>query len=163
MCLRSGWFETNITTTETCIERSVVVLVEGCASSYLTFFLEVSPNVNGEMVPRYAFGMIYGQMHAILAHKYPRLASFARNGGISMLEIMQAEDLDTLFMLPLSQEALDELESLRARLQVLPYDQSSQDHWTPIWGNSYTSCRFYAHIFSAMEAHPVFKIIWKSR
>jgi hypothetical protein len=48
----------------------------------------------------------------ILANGYPRLASFARTDGISVLEVMQAEDLDTLFMLPLSKQAMDELEML---------------------------------------------------
>jgi hypothetical protein len=38
----------------------------------------------------------------VLALKYPRLVSFARKDGISVLEVMEAEDLDTLFMLPLS-------------------------------------------------------------
>jgi hypothetical protein len=33
------------------------------------------------------------------AHKYPRLASFARSDGISVLEVMQVEDLDALFFL----------------------------------------------------------------
>lgn len=65
---------------------------------------------------------------AILAHKYPRLASFARNDGISVFETMQAEDLETRFMLPFSEEALDDLESLQLQLQALPYDQTSQDH-----------------------------------
>jgi hypothetical protein len=91
------------------------------------------------------------------------LASFARSDGISILEVMQAEDLDTLFMLPLSEQALDELENLQAQLQDFPYDQESDDQWTPIWGNRYTSRRFYSNAFNTMEAHPIFKIVWKSR
>jgi hypothetical protein len=91
------------------------------------------------------------------------LASFARSDGISILEVMQAEDLDTLFMLPLSEQALDELENPQAQLQDFPYDQDSEDQWTPIWGNRYTSRRFYSNAFNTMEAHPIFKIVWKSR
>ena len=102
-------------------------------------------------------------LDGILAHKYPRLASFARNDGISVLETMQAEDLDTIFFLPLSDQALQELESLQEQLQSLTYDHDSADRWIPIWGSRYTSRRYYAHIFSAVDAHPVFKMVWKSR
>jgi hypothetical protein len=52
----------------------------------------------------------------ILANKYPRLASFARTDGISILEVMQAEDLDALFILPLSEQAMDELETHQEHL-----------------------------------------------
>lgn len=52
----------------------------------------------------------------ILSHTYPRLASFVKKDGISVHEVMQAEDLDTLFMLPLSEEAMEELESLQQQL-----------------------------------------------
>jgi hypothetical protein len=44
-----------------------------------------------------------------------------------------------LFFLPLSQQALEELELLQTQLQVLPYDEATTDRWTPIWGNTYTS------------------------
>jgi hypothetical protein len=41
--------------------------------------------------------------------------------------------------------------------------EDSVDRWIPTWGNRYTSRRFYSHVFSDIEAHPVFKMIWKSR
>jgi hypothetical protein len=99
----------------------------------------------------------------VLSQTYPKLASFARNEGASVLEVMQAEDLESLFLLPLSQQAFEELESLQAQLQDLPYDVDASDRWTPIWGSHYTSRRFYSKVFKNMEAHPVFKVIWKSR
>jgi hypothetical protein len=58
------------------------------------------------------------------------------------MEIMQAEDLDSIFFLPLSQQALQELEDLQAQLQVLPYDENAKDNWVPTWGTRYTSRRF---------------------
>jgi len=39
----------------------------------------------------------------ILKHVYPRIASYSRSESISVFDIMQAKDLDTLFFLPLSQ------------------------------------------------------------
>jgi hypothetical protein len=43
------------------------------------------------------------------------------------------------------------------------YDENSVDSWSPIWGSKYMSGRFYSHVFSNMEAHPIFKIVWKLR
>ena len=63
----------------------------------------------------------------MLAQTYPRLASFARNRGASVLEIMEAVDLDSLFLLPLSQQAFEELETLQAQLQDIPYDEDAVD------------------------------------
>jgi len=47
---------------------------------------------------------------------------------------MQADDLDSLFLLPLSQQALEELEELQNQLQDIPYDDDATDKWVPIWG-----------------------------
>jgi hypothetical protein len=69
--------------------------------------------------------------YSVLYLQYPRLASFARDIGIFVLEVMQAEDLDSLFLLPLSQQAFDELDSLQVQLQALPYDEHTNDCWTP--------------------------------
>lgn len=55
----------------------------------------------------------------VLAQKYPRLATFAKQDSISVQEAMQAEELDTFFMLPLSVEALDELEPLHYKRKNL--------------------------------------------
>jgi hypothetical protein len=71
----------------------------------------------------------------VLKRTYPRLASYSRSDNISVFEVMQAADLDTLFVLPLSQQALEELEELQAHLQNMPDDEHSHDHWTPTWGN----------------------------
>ena len=78
----------------------------------------------------------------VLSQDYPRLVSFATNGAISAMEAMQAEDLDSLFFLPLSQQAFQEFEDLQARLQLITYDDTAIDQWVPIWGNKYTSRRF---------------------
>lgn len=99
----------------------------------------------------------------VLSTKYPRLASFARTDSISLSSAMQAEDLDSLFMLPLSVQALEELESLQNQLQQREYRPQDDDKWLPIWGSKYTSNKFYKHAFRGVEAHPIYKKIWKSR
>jgi hypothetical protein len=61
----------------------------------------------------------------VLALRFPRLFSFARNPNISVSEAMSAEDLDALFTLPLSQEAFEELELLGEFLQSQAFDEES--------------------------------------
>jgi hypothetical protein len=90
-------------------------------------------------------------MNSIVSETYPRLASFAKNVDASVEEIMQAEDLDSILFLPLSQQALHELEDLQAQLQILSYDEDAKDCWTPVWGNRYTSSRFYSHLQGSLE------------
>ena len=48
------------------------------------------------------------------------------------MEAMQAEDLVSLFFLPLSQQAFQEFEDLQARLQLISYDGTAIDQWVPI-------------------------------
>lgn len=48
----------------------------------------------------------------VLAVRFPSLFSFVRNKNISVNEVMNVEDLDSLFNLPLSQETYAELEEL---------------------------------------------------
>jgi hypothetical protein len=75
---------------------------------------------------------------------------------------MQAEDLDSLFIFPLSHQAFEELEQLQQHLQGIQYDENSQDTCMPVWGNVYTSKRFYSYVFEEFEAHPIFREVWKS-
>jgi hypothetical protein len=99
----------------------------------------------------------------ILSLRYPRLASFARTEEISVYAIMQAEDLDSLFMLPFSEEAFSEFENLQMQLGSIEYDQEGVDTWKPIWGDTYTSNKYYTYVFKGMESHSIFKVIWKCR
>lgn len=65
-----------------------------------------------------------------LNRSFPHIASYSRSASISVLEVMQADNLDDIFFLPLSEEALDELQQLRTQLQDIPYDEESKDQWT---------------------------------
>ena len=65
-----------------------------------------------------------------------------------------AEDLDSVFVLPFSQVALDELLQLQQLTENIPFDESLRDTWLTIWGGNYTSSKFY-HVFQSVQAHPV--------
>jgi hypothetical protein len=93
----------------------------------------------------------------ILAHRFPRLYSFARNSSISVNEVLSAEDLDSLFWLPLSQEAFDELQSLQDVLMTQTFDEQTKDVWLCQWGNAtYSSRMLYKLAFQNVPAHPIF-------
>lgn len=66
---------------------------------------------------------------------------------------MLQQDLDSIFFLPLSTQTHDELMLLQNYLEDIEYDDSTVHSWTPVWGTKYTSQRFYAHIFSNIDAH----------
>jgi hypothetical protein len=79
-----------------------------------------------------------------------------------MLDVMQAEDLDPLFILPLSHQAHEELQQMQDHLQNVRYDENELDRWTLVWNRDYTSKKFYSHVFQAFATHPIFKEVWKS-
>jgi hypothetical protein len=100
----------------------------------------------------------------VLSFRYPRLYSHAHDAGISVNEIISAPDLDSLFMLPLTQEAFGELQELRQELQNQEFDLQHSDIWTYQWGsNNYSSKKFYKLVFQNIPAHPVYSWMWKSK
>lgn len=102
-------------------------------------------------------------LDSVLSEEYPRLYSFARNTNMSVREMMKEEDLSAILTLLLSAQAHDEMMQLQSYLENLEYDDASNDSWSLIWGTSYSSRRFYTFAFSGIEAHPYYKILWKSR
>ena len=63
----------------------------------------------------------------IMSIEYPRLFSFAINQHILVKQIMEVDELDMLFNLPLSEQAYEELERMQSYLHAVPYDISSKD------------------------------------
>jgi hypothetical protein len=96
--------------------------------------------------------------------KLPNLYSFVRDQRISVKNVLQVEDLDSLFMLPLCAQAFAEFQDLEAELQALPLAVGQHDVWSFIWGNSvYSSSKFYALVFKNMDVEPSFSWLWKSK
>ena len=76
---------------------------------------------------------------------------------------MEAVDLDNIFFLPLSQQALEEMENLKLELQTVPYEEDTYDQWKPFQGTGYSSKKFYDFAFSTVQAGTIFSQIWKSK
>jgi hypothetical protein len=75
---------------------------------------------------------------SLFATSFPRLASFALNSAASVKEVLEAEDLDALFFLHLSQESFQELEMLQETLPHMELHGNFRDLWKPVWGNDYS-------------------------
>lgn len=100
----------------------------------------------------------------ILAQQFPALFSSARDRGASVNEIMNAEDLDNIFFLPISEEAYAELQGLNDFLQLQHFDDHAKDVWSYQWGSiTYSSSKFYKTVFQNIPAHPAFSWVWKSK
>lgn len=77
---------------------------------------------------------------------------------------MQAGDLDSIFNLPLSMQAYDELLEMDALISEVPYDGKSADTWTFIWGNAvYSSRKYYQMVYNNLDAPRIFKKLWSSK
>ena len=100
----------------------------------------------------------------ILSEKFPRLFSFAINPDISVKEIIMAQDLDSIFHLPISEQASQELGDLQDLLLSTDYDLASNDSWSFMWGNQlYSSSRYYNLVFQHFPVSPIFKRLWQSK
>jgi hypothetical protein len=99
----------------------------------------------------------------MLATSFLILASFALNSAASIKEVFEAEDLDAIFLLPLSQEALQELGQLQEILPHLGLDTNFRDQWKPDWDKDSSVKKFYNLVYDLIQAHPIFKSVWKSR
>jgi hypothetical protein len=100
----------------------------------------------------------------VLADSFPRLYSYVLNAQTSVKDVMVAEDLESLFSLPLSQEAFLELQQLNLHLQTVRYDVDANDQWTFLWGNAkYSSSKFYSMVFSGRQAPVTFTWLWNSK
>jgi hypothetical protein len=100
----------------------------------------------------------------ILSLKYPCLFTFVRNRRISVKEVMEVDDLDTLFNLPLSEQAYTQLQDLQIDLNTMPHNVDQTDTWVFIWGShEYSSQKFYTLAFRNMQVPLIFSWLWKSK
>jgi hypothetical protein len=96
-----------------------------------------------------------------LCERFPRLYSFVLHDKMSAARVYEVDDISTLFYLPLSAQAFEELNQLQRMMSSSPLEDRN-DEWTYIWGGSYRAAKFYAHIHSHISVPSVYKWVWKS-
>ena len=62
--------------------------------------------------------------------RFPRLVSFTLDDKISVRDFIQDLDIEAQFQLPLSPEAMDELQTLQLDIQGLERDPNAPDSWS---------------------------------
>jgi hypothetical protein len=79
----------------------------------------------------------------------------------SAAAVFNLDDITTLFYIPLSQSAYQELQELQYIMQSnVPSEQ--QDVWSYAWGHKYTSAKFYDMTLAHIKVDSMYVWIWKS-
>jgi hypothetical protein len=92
----------------------------------------------------------------VLAQQFPCLLTYATENSlkISVSQAAVAQELDSLFNLPLSQQAFEEFQRLNDILTTVHLDSQANDSWVYQWGNNiYSSRKFYKMAFQNIPAH----------
>jgi hypothetical protein len=99
----------------------------------------------------------------VLKLSFPQLHSYAKNDKVSVFSILQLDNIQNHFKLPLSEVAYEQYCELMILLQSLPAEVGN-DVWSYIWGNrEFSIKKAYTHLMGSNQVHPAFKWIWKSR
>ena len=97
------------------------------------------------------------------AQAFPELFSFAKLKDISLSGAAAAQSLNTLFHLPLSESAFQQLIVLACDLQDAVFSEE-KDVWSYIWGSfQFSSSKIYRHLIGSHNINVIFKKIWKTR
>lgn len=95
--------------------------------------------------------------------KFPHLFAYARKQNISMHQALLEDDILNLFRLPLSRPAFDELQNFQLLFDQLKNRAQQDDVWSYIWGQVYTSIKFYNRAFMALTPPAPFTWIWQTK
>jgi hypothetical protein len=100
----------------------------------------------------------------ILQTSHPRAFSFAILEDLSVAEAMNSTDLHETFHLPVSPQALDEIQDVHSPPHWISPSTSLHDVWHYSWGSAYYKPKdYYNNYFRDGEAHHAFTHLWKSR
>jgi hypothetical protein len=98
----------------------------------------------------------------VLSQLYPQLFSFTINENITLFSVLELNELEDLFHLPLSEEAYTQFCDLNIYMQAFQqFGEAGQ--WKYIWGNGhYISSKAYKSMIGSRPIHLAFKWIWFS-
>ena len=98
-----------------------------------------------------------------LSEIYPRALSFATNEDESICSALQATNPATLFHLPLSAQAREEVREIqRGSLHVIPV-RGDADIWVSTINAKFSAKSYYNHCFREMIADEAFTWLWRSK
>jgi hypothetical protein len=92
----------------------------------------------------------------IMKISFAQLYSFALKENIIVKEVIEQDNLQDIFHLPLFEETYEQCCELDALLQSLQFS-GENDTWSYIWGNGqYSSVKAYKHLLGSRSVHPTF-------
>lgn len=98
----------------------------------------------------------------VLSLKYPNMASFISAPSLSVKEVFEAPDLSSLFNLPLSSEALSELEDMQDWLDGHEFNDNIEDNWALVFDGAILLVKkYYKDKFDTSRVHKIFAKLWK--
>jgi hypothetical protein len=90
----------------------------------------------------------------------PELFSFVKNKSASVHSVLSTEVFSDLLHLPVSQEALVQMQNLEADLAQIALSEE-KDKWSYTWGSTkFSSARIYKELMEHPVVHPAFKWLW---
>ena len=105
-------------------------------------------------------------LDSIFSIKFANLFELSKNKSISLASARSQDNLIDLFRIPMTRDALNELQVLQGDLLSLQSSATDLevDVWAFIWGTStYNSRRYYQHQFACLTPPKPLKWIWKSK
>jgi hypothetical protein len=99
-----------------------------------------------------------------LSQEFPRLFSFALDQNISLREMVNLDNIEEHFYLPLSAQAFDEFNQVREIVLSQNLNPEGKDVWKTQWKDGvYTASKYYHYMFRDQHASPILARIWKSK
>jgi hypothetical protein len=93
----------------------------------------------------------------VLSQSYPHLHSLTNNENITLQSVLQLNELQELFHLPLSDEAYTQFCDLNIYLHAMQANNDA-NQCKYIWGNGqYKATKAYNHLIGSQPVHPAFK------
>ena len=93
---------------------------------------------------------------------YPRAFSYCLNEDDSVANVLTANDPASIFSLPLSIQAREEVRQIQLASGHVGVDVGSRDTWDCTLGR-YSSKKFYQHCFKEIVADEAFGWLWKAK
>jgi hypothetical protein len=106
--------------------------------------------------------------HGLLGETFSRIFSFAVQPDISLQKVIQLNtELHTLFYLPLSEQAFQELQAINGIVLSVRMNANQlelHDSWTYCYNSGlFSSANYYKVMFQGVIVQPIFPKLWKCK
>ena len=99
-----------------------------------------------------------------LESSHPRAFSFALHEDTSVKDFLESTSLHGLFHLPLSPEALLEVQDMQSITTHMRPSTATADVWHYTWGQpEFKAADYYKFCFRLAPRHPTFGLLWRSK